>query len=483
VLHWADHRPAHPAIVFGDATISYAELETAVGCEAGRLAALGVERGDRVALCALNRVEFLTVLFACARIGAVLVPLNHRLSVGELTFQLDDAAPRVALAGDGFVEHVGRAAPALPVVDLDRERATEEAGLVSTGGSASDPVLMMYTSGTTGRPKGAVHTGSSLLYTVLNGVAHQDLAADHRILSPLPMFHVGGLNIQTLPALYVGATVHLHRTFDPTAVLADIAAHRMTHTLLVPAMLAALVDHPDFATTDLASLRGITSGSSVVPAHLIRPFVDRGIPIGQVYGSTETGPTAVVLRYEHADRVGSCGKPALHTEVRLVDDRGRDVPDDAPGEVLLRGPNIFREYWHAPDATADVFVDGWYRTGDVGRRDGDGFLHIEDRLKDMLISGGENVYPAEVENVLAEHPEIAEVAVIGRHDPRWGEVPVAVVVPTDPKCPLTLDALREWSADRLARYKQPTELIVVDSLPRTALGKVTKHELRAELLA
>ncbi|MGH1488441.1 MAG: class I adenylate-forming enzyme family protein [Acidimicrobiales bacterium] len=494
IAHWAAHRPNHPALEFEGVETSYRELHQLVLTMADRLLVEGVRSHDRVAFCGLNRPEQLTALFACARLGAVLLPLNNRLSVGEHRFQIEDATPTLALVTDGFGETLAEAAPDLRIVDLDSgsspaesatdDRQTSEAntGTNIAVGGADDPVLMVYTSGTTGEPKGAVHTQASLLYTVLNGVAHQDLAADDRILTVLPLFHVGGLNIQTLPALYVGATVHLQRRFDPGACIAAISQHRPTQTLFVPAVMDAVLRHPDLDSVDIGCLRGINSGSSVVPEHLIRPFLDGGVPVGQVYGSTETGPTAIVLRYEDgADHVGSCGKPALHTEVRIVDGNGDEVEQGIAGEVLVRGPNLFVEYWNRPRATDEAFTDGWFRTGDVARQDADGFIFVEDRLGDVLISGGENIYPAELENILIEHPAIAQVAVIGREDERWGEIPVAFIKAVADQTPPTVDELQQWCANRLARFKQPREVVVVDELPMTALGKVTKHVLRKQL--
>ena len=328
--------------------MSYRDLARRLDRRAGWLRRRGVGPGDRVAFCGLNRIEFIEVLAACARIGAVLLPLNNRLSVGELRYQLADAGPVLVLATDGFAPILAEAGgPAREVIDLDAgaPSADEDGGdtdqrPASPPGDATDrPLLMVYTSGTTGRPKGAVHTGNSVLFTVLNGLAQQDLTAADRILTVLPLFHVGGLNIQTLPALHVGATVILQRRFDPGQVIESIARHRPTQTLFVPAVMAAVLDHPDLDRADLSSLVGINSGSSVVPEHLIRGFLDRGIPVGQVYGATETGPTAVVLRYEDgAANVGSCGRPAMHTELRLVDGDGAEVGPDRPGEVLVRGP-------------------------------------------------------------------------------------------------------------------------------------------------
>jgi fatty-acyl-CoA synthase len=473
---WARHRPHHEALREGDDVVSYADLERRIGAAAADLARRGVGAGDRVGFCGLNRIEQIVLLFACARIGAILVPLNNRLSVAEHRYQIDHAELALLFVTDGFAGAVTEAAGGRPVVDLDDDLDDDLDGDRLLDGpvpeavpdAAGRDVLMVYTSGTTGRPKGAVHTQRSLLFTVLNGVAHQDLHAGDRVLTFLPIFHVGGLNIQTLPGLYVGASVELIRRFDPGAVLGALRERRHTQTLAVPATMTALLDHPDLGTVDWSCLRGLNSGSSVVPPALIERFHALGVPVGQVYGSTETGPTAVVLRFEDAfDRVGSCGKAALHSELRLVD-----------GELWVRGPHLFDRYWRDPAATAEVFVDGWYRTGDLGHVDEDGFVVVDDRLRDVVISGGENVYPAEVELVLAGHPAIAEVAVIGRPDDRWGEAVVAFVV-LRAGSTLSLAELRAWCEGRLARYKQPQALQVVDSLPRTALGKVTKHVLRA----
>ncbi len=493
---WARHRPRHPAIVFEDTAVSYAELAERVARRARWLSEQGVQPGDRVGFCGLNRVEVVELLAACARLGAVFLPLNNRLTSGELGFQLADAEPVLVLVTDGFGPTIEAAdGPQRATIDLDATSGPEDglpstvADVVTTATTSAGPsqeldrdLLMVYTSGTTGQPKGAVHTARSLLFTILNGVAHQDLTAADRVLTVLPLFHVGGLNIQTLPALHVGATVVLQRRFDPGDALDLVARYRPTQTLFVPAVMSAILDHPDLDRVDLSSLVGINSGSSVVPEHLISGFLDRGIPVGQVYGTTETGPTAVVLRYDDgAAHLGSCGRPALHSELRLVDGDGRDVAPGEAGELLVRGPHLFDHYHRRPAETGAAFVDGWYRTGDVGRLDDDGWLFIEDRLGDVLISGGENVYPAEVENTLSEHPGIGAVAVIGRSDDRWGEVPVAVVEPAGDAPTPSVEELRAWCVDRLARFKQPREVIVVDALPRTALGKVTKHVLRADL--
>ena len=488
-------------IVFEGADVTYRLLGARIDATAAGLAAAGVGHGDRVVFCGLNRLELLEALLACCRLGAVLCPINNRLTPPEVAVLLADCRPVVLLATDGFdallAEAVARVdgeadghlrdldADPFPGSTLDSRTLDSRALDSTTSGRTTldDPALMVYTSGTTGAPKGAVHTQASLLATWRNSIDHQGLTEADTIVAPLPTFHVGGLNIQTLPTLAVGGTVLLQRRFDPDGVLELIRQHRPTQTLLVPAMLAAIAAHPDFPTTDLTSLVGINTGSSIVPEAVMRPFFDRGVPVGQVYGTTETGPTAIVLDYHDAEaKVGSCGRPALLTELRIVDPDGQEVAAGVDGEIQLRGPNVFSHYWENTAATDDAFVDGWFRTGDVGHRDGDGYVTIADRLKDVIISGGENVYPAEVEAVLADHPAIADVAVVGRADERWGETPVAVVIAA-PGSAVTIEELRSWCDGRMARFKQPTAVLVVDDLPRTALGKVRKHELRSQLEA
>ncbi|MFT4987822.1 MAG: fatty-acyl-CoA synthase [Acidimicrobiales bacterium] len=465
----------------GDA-VSYTELVERVQATALGLVAMGVEPGDRVGYCGLNRIEVFDLLFASSHLGAIFVPFNNRMTAAEIRQQAADCTPSVMFTTDGFGALVAETGSAWLVRDLDVDPFQRAGGVAAPAGAAGPEatVLMVYTSGTTGQAKGAMLSENAMHYAVLNGIDHQGLTAEDCTIAPLPTFHVGGLNIQTLPTLYVGGQVVLQRRFDPAGVLALVAEHKATQTLLVPAMLAAVASQPNFASTDLSSLRGINSGSSIVPAEVMQPFFERGIPVGQVYGTTETGPTAVVLGYgEAADNVGSCGKPAAHTELRLVDAHGVDVADGEPGELWLRGPNIFTGYWGNAQATDEAFAAGrWFRTGDVGYRSAAGFVYISDRIKDVVISGGENVYPAELELILAEHPAISEVAVIGVKDDRWGEVPVAVVV-LDDGAMLELADLREWCETRLARFKQPRGLRVVDGLPRTALGKVKKHDLRS----
>ena len=314
-------------------------------------------------------------------------------------------------------------------------------------------------------------TQSALLWNGYNSIHAHDLSQSDHVLTVLPMFHVGGLNNQTLPALLVGATVTLHRRFDPAQWLGDVAMRKPTISLLVPATMQAVISHPQWPRTDLSSLRLLNSGSIVVPDALIRAFHARGVPVGQIYGCTETAPIATALLMEDAmRRPGSAGKPAPHCEVKLVE-----------GEVWVRGPNVMRAYWKDAEGTAAALTpDGWFKTGDLARVDEEGFYWIIGRSKDVIISGGENIYPAELENVLADCLEIAEAAVVGIEDSKWGEAACACVVRREGK---TIDekAILDLFTDRLARYKHPRRVVFMDSLPKNAMGKVQKHELKKSL--
>jgi fatty-acyl-CoA synthase len=294
----------------------------------------------------------------------------------------------------------------------------------------------------------------------------------------LPFFHVGGLNIQTTPALHHGASVTIHSRFAPDATLATIARHRPTLTVLVPATIQAVTDHPNWASTDLSSLKAISTGSTIVPPHLIDRFVARGVPVLQVYGSTETCPIAIYTRVGgDFSRPGSTGLPGLCCEAAVVDDSGAELPSNMPGEIVVRGPNVFHKYWGNEEATREALQEGWYRTGDIGLRDADGYFWVHDRKKNLIISGGENIYPAEVERVLLDHPDVVECGVIGRPDPRWDEVPVAYVI-RRAGCLIAAEDLKAHVLTQLARFKVPRDIVFVDDLPRTALGKVQHFMLR-----
>ncbi|MDA8108390.1 MAG: long-chain fatty acid--CoA ligase [Betaproteobacteria bacterium] len=476
VERWAEHFPAKVALHFHGADWSYAMLWERVEEATRALAASGVAKGERVAFLGTNHPDMLVLLFALARLGAILVPLNWRLTAAEHRVIVGDCAPRLLYYEPEYQAHA--AALGTPARVLDG-KWREAGGSPALEGCDSDDVLIVYTSGTTGRPKGAVLQQSALLWNGFNSIHAHDLSQADHVLNALPMFHVGGLNNQTLPALLAGATVTLHKRFDPGLWLADVTRRKPTVSILVPATMQAIVQHPDWERTDLSSLKMINSGSMVVPDSLIRAFHARGVPVGQIYGCTETAPIAVVLLKEDAyAMVGSAGKPAPHCEVRIAaDERGAEAPADEVGELWVRGPNVMRGYWNDPEATRAAFVDGWFRTGDLARRDANGFFWIAGRSKDMIISGGENIYPAELENVLADCAAIAEAAVIGVEDPKWGEAACACVV-RKPGAELDEQAVRALFDDRLARYKHPRRVVFLESLPKNALGKVQKFDLR-----
>ena len=400
----------------------------------------------------------LVLLFALARLGAILVPLNWRLTAAEHKAILSDCSPKWIAFDADFESHArGLGVPALV------KNSSQNA---EPSGQDSDDILIVYTSGTTGKPKGAVLTQSALLWNGFNSIHAHDLSQSDHVLTALPLFHVGGLNNQTLPALLAGATVTLHRRFDPGQWLADVARRRPTVSLLVPATLQAVISHPAWATTDLSSLKMLNAGSMVIPDSMIRAFHERGVPVGQIYGCTETAPIAVVLLKEDAIRkLGSTGKPAPHCEVKLVE-----------GEIWVRGPNVMRCYWNDPAGTAAALTpDGWFKTGDLARIDDEGYYWIMGRSKDVIISGGENIYPAELENVLADCPAIAEAAVIGVYDPKWGEAACAFIVR---KNSIDEQAVLKLFRDRLAKFKHPRRVVFLDSLPKNAMGKVQKFELK-----
>lgn len=481
VERWAEHFPSKVAIHFRGTDLSYAVLWERIEEATRALGSRGVVRGDRVAFLGYNNPDMLVLLFALARLGAILVPLNWRLTVAEHRLILQDCTPKLLFTEREFAAHAAELGT--PSLILDGKWREGEA-MPALPGDDTDDALLMYTSGTTGRPKGAVLRQSALIWNAFNSIHAHDLSQRDHVLSPLPMFHVGGLNNQTLPALLAGATVTLQQRFEPGQWLADVAARQPSISLLVPATMQAILAHPDWVHADLSSLKMINSGSMVVPDSLIRAFHARGVPVGQIYGSTETAPIATVLLKEDAmAMVGSAGKPALHCEVKIAaDGHGREAPSGVVGEIWVRGPNVMRGYWNDPQATAGVFHDGWFKTGDLGRRDHGGFLWIAGRTKEVIISGGENIYPAEIENVLADCSAVAECAVIGMEDPRWGETACACIV-RRPGAVLDEAGVLSLFRDRLARYKHPRHVVFVDALPKNAMGKVQKFELKRRLEA
>ncbi len=490
----AARTPDKPALVCGDATLSYAALAARIDAIAAALAATGIVRGSCVAWLGLASPDLIATLFACARLGAMFMPLNWRLAPPEHRAMLRQCPPALFVAEQVFAEAsaaAGVAAPGTRCVaignapalwaDWDALLAQAHAPAPVTPADPADPVtalLLCFTSGSTGQPKGVLLSARALEANADASVDMHAMTADDRVLTTLPLFHVGGLNIQTTPALRCGCTVTLHPRFDADAVFDAIARERITLTVLVPAQLEAMIAHPRWATADFTSLRAISTGSTVVPQHLIAAVHARGVPLIQVWGATETAPIAACLHADEAlAHAGSTGRAALGCELRIVDGEGRDVAAGGHGEVWVRGRNLMLGYWGDAAASATALAGGWYRSGDSGHLDADGYLTIDGRLKDMIISGGENVSPAEIEAVLTQCPDIAEAAVVGRPDARWGEAVVAVVAP-QPGATLSAERVLALFEGRLARFKHPKAVLFVDALPRTALGKLRRDEVR-----
>jgi fatty-acyl-CoA synthase len=463
----ARNTPQRVAIDFDGRLVTYAELAAGADAFAAAFAESGLRRGDRVATLTGNSPEHVMVLFACAQLGLILLPLSWRLTAPELRYQLEDAEPSLFLVEDEYAELAE--ATRHRYVSFNRGQARARPRYESVTGD--DPLLLIYTSGTTGKPKGALLTHANCFWTNLSFDATTGVHGDDVVLQVLPQFHVGGWNVQALLAWLKGATVVLERQFDAGRVLDLIERKRVTTMMGVPPIYLFLAQHERFATADLSSLERAVVGGAPMPESLLETWAARGTAIVQGYGLTEAAPNVLCLPPEDAVRkLGYAGKPYPFVDVRLGDE----------SELQVQGPNVFAGYWRNEAATKEAFTDdGWLRTGDIAERDDEGFYRIKGRLKDMYISGGENVYPAEVEHVLHEHPSVADAAVVGVPDERWGECGVAFVVADG----VTEEELLAWCGERLAKFKVPAEVRFVEEIPRNSLGKIQKQRLGAGMVA
>jgi fatty-acyl-CoA synthase len=477
--------PHRTALIHHDTTVTYAALHERTTRLAHALRARGVRRGDRVAYLGPNHPSYLETLFAAGTLGAVFVPLNTRLTGPEIAYQLADSGAKALI-------HAPSAAGLVPGPPGSTDvRARIETGpqyeeaLTSAGTepideavAADDTCVIMYTSGTTGRPKGAMLTHGNLTWNAVNVLVDHDLIADERALVSAPLFHTAGLNMLTLPVLLKGGTCVLVESFDPAGTLDLVEQHRITIMFGVPTMFEQVARQPRWKDADLSSLRILTCGGSPVPTPLVTAYQERGLTFLQGYGMTEAAPGTLFLDAEHAvAKAGSAGVPHFFSDVRVVRPDLTPAGTGETGEVVVRGPHVMTGYWGLPEETAAAFADGWFRSGDAARVDEDGYVFIVDRIKDMIISGGENVYPAEIEDLLLAHPDITECAVIGVPDATWGEVPRAVVVPR-PGAALDPGEVLASLTGRLAKYKIPKSVVVADELPRTASGKLLKSRVR-----
>jgi fatty-acyl-CoA synthase len=477
--------PHRTALLGEHGAVTYADLFLRVTRLAHALRELGLGRGDRLAYLGPNRPSFVESLFAAHTLGAVFVPLNTRLTAAEVDHQLQDcgASALIYSAESAGVVTDLTAAPLLVAVDGGADGAVdyEERLRAAPADPIDEPVghddaaLILYTSGTTGSPKGATLTHGNVIWNCLNTLVELDLSGDEVTLISAPLFHVAALNMTLLPTLLKGGAAVLMPGWDTDACFDLIERHRVTWMFGVPTMFADLARSPRWTEADLSSLRSLLAGGAPVPLPLIRTYQERGLDFLQGFGLTEAAPGALILSAEMSTaKAGSAGVPHFFSDVRLDD----SASAGAVGEILIQGPTVMPGYWRRPEATAAVLSeDGWLRTGDVGRVDEDGYFYIVDRIKDMYISGGENVYPAEVEAQILEHPDVAECAVIGVPDARWGEAGSAFVR-TRPGAVLDRDGLIGFLSGRLARYKIPKTVHFVDDLPRTASGKIHKQALR-----
>ncbi|MEU4464593.1 long-chain fatty acid--CoA ligase [Streptomyces sp. NPDC024017] len=477
--------PHRTALIHGDTTRTYAGLHDRTTRLAHALRARGVRRGDRIAYLGPNHPSYLETLFAAGTLGAVFVPLNIRLAGPEIAYQLADSGARALVYGPSYAGLVA-GLPGSTDVRVYLEVGGEyEAAVAEAPGEpidepvgADDTCIIMYTSGTTGRPKGAMLTHGNLTWNAINVLIDHDLVADERALVSAPLFHTAGLNMLTLPVLLKGGTCVLVEAFDPDATFDLVERHRITFMFGVPTMFDQVARHPRWPDADLSSLRILTCGGSPVPTPLIAAYQERGLTFLQGYGMTEAAPGTLFLDAEHAvAKAGSAGVPHFFSDVRVVRPDLSPVDAGEVGEIVVRGPHVMPGYWGLPEETAASFADGWFRSGDAAQVDEDGYVHIVDRIKDMIISGGENIYPAEIEDQLLAHPDIVECAVIGVPDDKWGEVPRAVVVPREGAV-LDSDEVLASLAGRLAKYKIPKSVVVADGLPRTASGKLLKSRVR-----
>jgi len=477
LLRWRARRhPDLPATRFQERTRTFGELdESSSALGGGLVEELGVKPGDRVAILDKNSDDYLELLFALDKAGAVGVPVNWRLTANEVGKVVDDAGPVALVVGEEFRTSADQVScrvlgfGELPRDGGDPRRDSEEA-----------VTWQLYTSGTTGLPKGAMLSNRNLFgLTGTIGFEAPELTEGARALVAMPLYHIGGCG-WALAVLTMGATAVVVREVIPQELLQVIAEERVNSGFLVPAVLLFLTQLPDVQSADLSSLRNILYGASPISQELLRRSIDVfKCRFTQVYGLTETTGAITALRFEdhQGERLLSCGRPMFGAEIKVIDALDEEVPPGAIGEIVYRGGGIMEGYWGRPEDTATTIRNGWLHTGDAGTMDADGFVYIRDRIKDMIVSGGENIYPAELESVLADHPEVADVAVIGVPDDRWGETVKALVVPQQGAV-LTDQDLIEWSRDRLAGFKRPRSVDFVEAIPRNPSGKILKRQLR-----
>lgn len=501
VQRWSELHPQKPALIFKEQTITYEQLNHRSNRTACWLQSMGIEKGDRIAVMLRNEPEFIELYLACARLGAIFVPVNFRLALPELAYTLDNSKPRLFVFDPEYLDMVEQldlknSLPPILLATTEADAATGSILNYSEGTAAyegqkpfltkslgpidpEEPHVVMYTSGTTGEPKGAVLSHRKTFFNCLNADIFFKLHFDDTMLIVLPLFHSGGLFIQASPMLFKGGTMIIHRKFSPKRIFETIKDYKVTKFLGVPTIYKALIKYAP-SVKDLNSLKVSAIGGELSSQDLLMQCKEAGFPLRQVMGQTETSILLWASEEASIAKPGTVGCPVYHAEVNIVDQQGMTVAPDEIGEIVVRGSIMMTEYWRDPVRTEETIVNGWLHTGDLARRDKDGYFYLVDRAKNMYISGGENVYPAEVERVLRTIPGIAEAAVIGVPDDTWGETGHAFIV-KKPEAEISVEQLNDFLKDRLAKFKWPRTYSFHENFARTSLGKIRKGVLRDEI--
>ena len=497
IANWIEKRayitPDRLALIGGGREYTYKEMADSIQQTVYVLKSkIQIKKGERIAVLSSNSTAYMMMYFAIAEMGCIIVPLNTRLSTKELEFQIKDCQANYIFTSDEFAE-VGKSLQQLSGVKCLLLESISEYTFESIPGQrtkyfstndvdASSPFIICYTSGTTGKPKGAVLTQENMYWNAVNNVLALDITSTDRMLTLLPFFHIGGIGLFTFPVFFAGGTVIIPDNLEPANTLRVIEKEEVTLVMGVPTIFHSLRSSDSFNKTNFESIRWFYSGGAPCPKELIHFYLEKSIPFGQGYGLTEASPTVFMLSKEdYFKKVGSIGKPAMFCDIRIVNSTGEDVSHNEVGELLVKGPNVITEYWNLPDETEKAFIDGWFRTGDLVKADEDGFVYIAGRKKEMLISGGENIYPLEVEQVLLQHPEVEEVTVFGITDPKWGEVPVASVILTKGSHLTELEIIKHC-LKTLTKFKCPKKVEILSSFPRSSIGKVNKVKLKNSFL-
>jgi len=500
ISQWSMIRPRATAIIADDVPFTYLEVNKRINKLVGFLLSAGIRKGDRVAVLLHNRKEYIEIFFALSKLGGIIVPLNWRLAVSEIQFILQDSGAKVIFFEPEFKQSIETLRKHVEIdvcvwcIGPDDPRATDipswaveyetalsgcrdtEPKLDERVGDA-DPHIIMYTSGTTGVPKGAVLSHRKTFFNVLNSDMFFDLTTKDIMIVARPMFHSGGLIVNSSPVLYKGGTIVVKRRFRPIEILETVQRYKATIIELPVTVYQRILNECPIENYDLSSLRCCFTGGERVPLRLLKELASRGLAVSQIYGLTEVSTLFCLPMEEAREKIGSVGHPVFHGSVKIVDEKGNPVEPGQNGEVIVKGPIVMGGYWKRPDLTDEVIKDGWLHTGDLARTDNEGFVYIVDRSKDMFISGGENVYPAEIEKVLLGHPVVADAAVVGVNDEKWGEVGRAFIVLKNNQS-VTTEEIIVFLEDKLAKYKIPKHIKFMSELPKTASGKIKKYLLK-----